>query len=452
MPEKNQVCTAEITGLTAEGSGVCRVDGMAVFVPGTAVGDMAEIKIVKVLKSYAFGIVERIITPSPDRVENTCSVYKQCGGCLLRHISYEAECRTKDGIVRDAFTRIGGLTPKFDSFLGAEATEHYRNKAQYPLAVQDGKAVCGFYAPRSHRLVPVTDCALQPKVFGEILRTVLGYINEKKLSVYDETTGSGIMRHIYLRRGAHSGEIMVCLVVRKDVSRQLSALCRLLTESFADIKSIVMNINPRKTNVILGDSCVTLWGSDTISDTMCGNTVEISPLSFYQVNTVQAERLYAKALEYAAPDGNEVIADLYCGAGTIGLSMAKKASKIVGVEIIPQAVENAKRNAESNNITNAEFHCGDAGEVFGKLRKQGCAPHIIVVDPPRKGCSQETVDLIAEAAPRRIVMISCNPATAARDAKLLSEKGYSVDKVCGVDLFPRTGHVECVVLMSRDKG
>lgn len=449
MLEKNQVHKAEITALTSEGSGVCRIDGMAVFVPETAVGDVCEVRIVKVLKSYAFGIVEKLITPSTDRISDNCPVYKKCGGCLLRHISYEAECRTKNDIVRDAFQRIGGLSPQFDDFLGAEATEHYRNKAQYPLAVQDGKAVCGFYAPRSHRVIPVENCALQPEIFSDIIKIILDYINEKKLSVYDENSNTGIIRHIYLRRGAHSGEIMVCLVVRRDISRQLSALCRRLTEKFSDIKSIVMNINSLKTNVILGDECVTLWGSDVISDTMCGNTVEISPLSFYQVNTVQAEKLYGKALEYAAPEKSEVIADLYCGAGTIGLSMAKQAAKIIGVEIVPQAVENAEKNALRNNIANAEFHCGDAGEVFGKLRKQGCKPDIIVIDPPRKGCFPETISVIAKAAPSRIVIISCNPATAARDAKLLSEHGYSADKVCGVDLFPRTGHVECVVLLSK---
>ena len=452
MPEKNQVCTAEITALTSEGSGVCRIDGMAVFVPETAVGDVCEVKIVKVLKSYAYGIVEKIVKPSDDRIENSCPVYKKCGGCLLRHISYDAECRTKNDIVRDAFQRIGGLSPKFDSFIGAEDTEHYRNKAQYPVAEIDGKAVCGFFAPRSHRIVPVDDCALQPKIFSDILGTVMDYINEKKLSAYNEASNTGTIRHIYLRRGAHSGEIMVCIIVRKDMSRQLSALCRILSEKYSDIKSIIMNINSQKTNVILGDKCVTLWGNDTISDVMCGNTVEISPLSFYQVNTVQAERLYAKALEYAAPDGNEVIADLYCGAGTIGLSMAENAKKIVGVEIIPQAVENAKKNAEHNNISNADFYCGDAGKVFRELRKNGCSPDIIVVDPPRKGCSAETIDVIANSAPQKIVMISCNPATAARDAKMLSDNGYSVDKVCGVDLFPRTGHVECVVLLSRNEG
>ncbi len=451
MPEKNQVCTAEITALTSEGNGVCRVDGMAVFVPETAVGDVCEVKIVKVLKSYAYGIVEKIVSPSADRIENICPVYKKCGGCLMRHISYDAECRTKNDIVRDAFQRIGGLSPIFDSFICAEDTEHYRNKAQYPVAEIDGKAVCGFFAPRSHRIVPVDDCALQPNIFSDILGTVMDYINKKKLSAYNEASNTGTIRHIYLRRGAHSGEIMVCIVVRKDMSRQLSALCRILAEKYSDIKSIIMNINSQKTNVILGDKCVTLWGTDTISDVMCENTVEISPLSFYQVNTVQAERLYAKALEYAAPNRNEVIADLYCGAGTIGLSMAEKAKKIVGVEIIPQAVENAKKNAERNNISNADFYCGDAGKVFGELKKNGCSPDIIVVDPPRKGCSAETIDVIANSAPKKIVMISCNPATAARDAKMLSDNGYSVDKVCGVDLFPRTGHVECVVLMSRQK-
>ena len=260
------------------------------------------------------------------------------------------------------------------------------------------------------------------------------------------------MRHIYLRCGAHSGEIMLCLVVRRDISRELAGFVREVTQKYPQIVSVVLNINPEKTNVILGKKCVTLFGSDTISDVMCGNKVDISPLSFYQVNTVQAERLYAKALEYAAPDNTKVIVDLYCGAGTIGLSMAKTAGKIIGVEIVPQAVENAGKNAESNNITNAEFHCGDSGEVFAKLRSRGCDPDIIVLDPPRKGCSEETLQTVFGAQPDKIVMISCNPSTAARDAKWLSNNGYSTVKVCGFDLFPRTRHVECVVLMSRKQG
>ena len=452
MPEKNKCYEAEITGMTSEGSGVCRIDGMAVFVPMTAVGDLLSVKIVKVLKNYAFGIIDKLIKPSPDRTESdSCPIYRKCGGCVFRHISYEAECRIKAGIVEDAFRRLGGLAPEFGTFLGAEKSERYRNKAQYPLAMQDGKAVCGFYAPRSHRVIPVEDCPLQPEVFSEIVNFILGYINKNKLPVYDESAHSGLLRHIYIRRGAYSGEIMVCFVTRKECSALLAPLSEALKERFSDITSVSMNINPDRTNVILGKRTVTLLGKEFITDIMCGNSVQIAPQSFYQVNTVQAERLYRKACEYADPQPDDVLADLYCGVGTISLSMAERVRSIVGVEIIPDAIENARINAARNSIENAEFFCGDAGEVFGKLRKKGCRPDIIIIDPPRKGCSEETVDLIAEAQPRKIVMISCNPATAARDAKLLSERGYITEKVCGCDLFPRTRHVECVVLMSRKK-
>lgn len=451
MPEKNKIYTAEITGLTSEGSGVCRIDDMAIFVPYTAIGDVAEIKIVKVLSHYAFGIVSRIINPSPNRETRHCEVYGKCGGCVFRHISYEAECRAKDEIVRDAFTRIGGLSPDFDDFIYAENPDNYRNKAQYPLAVIDGKAVCGFYAQRSHRVIPLTYCPLQPLIFSAILDTVLGYINEKKLSVYDEKTGTGILRHIYIRKGCYSNEIMVCIVARKNVSRQLFSLCHRLTELFPDVKSIVLNINPDKTNVILGNECIVLSGSPEITDIMCGNKIKISPLSFYQVNTFQAEKLYRKALEYANPSDSDIIADLYCGAGTIGLSMAQLTKKIIGIEIVPDAIKNAKQNAIQNNIFNAEFYCGDAGKVFKSLNKKGYNPDTIIVDPPRKGCSEDTLKIVISACPKKIVMISCNPATAARDAKFLAENNYSINKICGADLFPGTKHVECVVLMSRNK-
>lgn len=449
MLEKNQYYTAEVIDLTAEGNGVCKINGTAVFVPNTAVGDIIKLKIVKVLKKYAFGIAEEITTESKDRIKPECKMYKKCGGCIFRHISYDAECRIKDNIVKNAFKRIGGMEPEFDDFIECGEISRYRNKAQYPLAVVDGQAVCGFYAARSHRVIPIDDCQLQPKVFSEIVKCILNYINYKKISVYSEETNTGIMRHIYLRKGAHSGEIMVCLVVRKDISRQIMPLCRILNDKFSNIKSIIMNINPEKTNVILGKKCITLSGNDTINDVMCGISFEISPLSFYQVNTFQAERLYAKALEYADPSKNDIIADLYCGTGTIGLSMANHSGKIVGVEIIPQAIKNARRNALQNEISNAEFYCGDAGTVFSKLQLDGCKPDIIIIDPPRKGCDNVTLNSIAKAAPHKIIMISCNPATAARDAKFLNELGFSVVKVCGVDMFPRTGHVETVVLMSR---
>lgn len=452
MPEKNKCYETEITGITSEGSGVCRIDGMAVFVPMTAVGDVLSVKIVKVLKSYAFGIIDKILTPSPDRIiSDECPVYRQCGGCVFRHISYEAECRIKAGIVEDAFRRLGGLSPEFDEFIAADSDSRYRNKAQYPLAMHNGKAVCGFYAPRSHRVIPVDDCPLQPVVFSKIVSCSLDFINDKCLSIYDEQAHSGDLRHIYIRCGKHSGQIMVCFVVRRDISKQLTALAELLHKYFPEIKSIVMNINPDNTNVILGDKWSVLYGSFTISDIMCSNSVQISPPSFYQVNTIQAERLYRRALEYAAPTGSEIIADLYCGAGTIGLSMARHVASVIGVEIVPEAIENAKKNARDNCIYNAEFYCGDAGKVFSKLRTQECSPDIIILDPPRKGCSEETLSIVCNAAPSRIVMISCNPSTAARDTKWLSDHGYSPVKVSGADLFPRTRHVECVVLMSRNE-
>lgn len=451
MLEKNKVYPAEITGITSEGSGVCRIEEMAVFVPDSAVGDKLEVRIVKVLKSYAFGIIDSISDPSPDRIQPSCPHYKKCGGCVFRHMTYEAECGVKNGIVRDAFRRLGGIELDTDPFISADSTDRYRNKAQYPLAVQDGRAVCGFYAPRSHRVIPIEDCPLQPEKFADIIRISLEYINSHKLPVYDEKSHTGILRHIYIRQGAHSGQLMVCFVVRKDNSRQLQKLANILSREVEGVCSVVMNINPDKTNVILGDKWVTLSGNSEITDTMCGNRILISPPSFYQVNTVQAEKLYAKALEYAAPGAGDVIADLYCGVGTIGLSMADKAGKIIGIEIVPEAIENAKRNAQLNGISKADFYCGDAGEVFGKLRAEGCSPDIILLDPPRKGCSEQTLETVVSAAPEKIVMISCNPATAARDAKWLGEHGYAAEKLCGADLFPRTRHVECVVLMSRNK-
>lgn len=446
MLEKNQYFTADITDLTAEGNGVCRIENTVVFVPCAAIGDKIQLKIVKVLKNYAFGKIEKILSPSPERINEGCSASGKCGGCIFRHINYEAECRVKDNIVRNAFTRIGSLNPEFEKFIPCSEISRYRNKAQYPLAVLEGKAVCGFYASRSHRVIPISDCELQPEIFSDILELVLLYINQRKLSVYSEETYTGIIRHIYLRKGAYSGEIMVCIVVRKDISRQLSSLCHILTDKFSNITSIVMNINPNKTNVILGKQCITLFGKDTITDTMCGKNIEISPLSFYQVNTRQAEKLYNKALEYADPSKSSILADLYCGTGTIGLSMAEHVEKLIGIEIIDAAVKNARKNALRNEISNADFYCGDAGEVFYKLKNNGCSPDIIIIDPPRKGCSEETLKTIVSATPQKIVMISCNPSTAARDAKWLSENGYTAVKVCGVDMFPRTGHVECVVL------
>ncbi len=451
MLEKNQFHDVEITAINSEGSGVCRIDNMAVFVPQTAVGDVAEIKIVKVLSHYAFGIVNKIITPSPDRTVRKCDVYKKCGGCVFRHISYEAECRAKSEIIKDAFQRIGGLFPDFDDIISAENPDHYRNKAQLPVAEIDGETICGFYAQRSHRVIPIKYCSLQPYRFDDIINYIKHSPQMSKVPAYDEKTGRGWLRHVYIRQGFHSKEIMLCFVVTSEkTSPHFRNMVRGLISTFRHIQIVVLNINPHNTIVILGKKCITLFGSDTITDIMCGNKIKISPLSFYQINTAQAEILYRKALEYADPSADDVIADLYCGAGTIGLSMAKYAKKIIGIEIVPDAVENAKQNAFQNNITNADFYCGDAGDVFSELNVHGLKPNIIIIDPPRKGCSEDTLTAILNSSPSKIVMISCNPSTASRDAKFLSKYGYSINKVCGADLFPGTRHVECVVLLTRD--
>ena len=450
--QKNELYTTEITDLTPEGNGVCHIQGMAVFVPHTAPGDQLQVKIVKVLKQYAFGIAVKIETPAACRITPDCS-FSACGGCTFRHITYAAELQWKEKLVQDAFHRIGKLQPTFLPILGGEHSCHYRNKAQYPVAMNpDGKPVCGFYAKRSHRVIPVRDCKLQPIIFQQVLDIILQYVQEQSISIYQEETGTGILRHIYLRQGWHTGELMVCLVVRKPIARQLKGLVKRLVSAFPQIKSIVMNCNPARTNVILGEKTELLWGTDTITDILCGNRISLSPHAFYQVNTEQAERLYGVAKQFADLHGTETLLDLYCGAGTIGLSMANAAKSVLGVEIVPQAVENARENARQSGITNAEFLCGDAGTVAQRLEQEQMQPDVIVVDPPRKGCDTAALEAMGKMQPKRIVMISCHPATAARDCAALQKMGYDVKKVQPVDLFPRTGHVECVVLLSRNEG
>ncbi|MGN0666871.1 MAG: 23S rRNA (uracil(1939)-C(5))-methyltransferase RlmD [Huintestinicola sp.] len=453
--KKNDIITLEITDMTAEGCGVGHSeDGMTVFVAGSAVGDVMSCRIVKVQKSYCYGIIDKLLTPSPHREDRGCSVKKSCGGCMFRHISYSEELRIKENIVRNAFRRLGGFSSDEYEFLppaGCSETDKYRNKAQYPVGMAEGKAVCGFYAPRSHRIIPCTDCMLQPDIFGEILKFILSYINEHKISVYSEETGKGLVRHIYLRRGYHSGEIMVCIVASRADKKSFSQLAEKLCEKFTDIRSVILNVNSKETNVIMGSECITLNGSDCITDIMCGNKIFISPLSFYQVNTAQAEYLYGIAREFASLTGTEDVLDLYCGAGTIGLSMAAKAGHITGAEIIPEAVENARRNAEVNSITNADFICADAGEAAKLLAESGRKPKVIITDPPRKGCDTLTLDSIISMSPDRVVMVSCNPATAARDCRYLADRGYRLDKVQAVDMFAGTGHVETVCLLSKLK-
>ena len=446
---KNDIIQMTITGMTNEGNGVGKVDKMAVFVPMTAVGDVVNVKITKVLKSYAFGIVDEIIQESEVRCENDCEVFKKCGGCSFRHITYAGELEIKENFVKDAFQRIGKIDVDFEKILGCEYSEFYRNKVQYPVAEIDGKVACGFYSKRSHRVVPFTSCKLQPKKFQEIADFIIEYVNKASIKAYDEQTHKGILRHIYIRRAYHTKEIMVCFVTTKWCQELFMPICNELIKKFPDVKSIVLNKNSDKTNVILGNKCKVLFGAETITDIMCGNKIELSPLSFYQVNTPQAERLYSIAKDFAELKGDEIVLDLYCGAGTIGLSFANNAKKIIGVEIIPPAIENAKKNAEINAIKNAEFFCGDASDIARNFAEDNLTPDVIVLDPPRKGCDIATLDAVVKMSPKSVVMVSCNPSTCARDIAYLSQKGYVCQKAQAVDLFPRTTHVETVVLMSR---
>ena len=452
MLKKNEIISLEITGMTNEGNGVGRYDGIAIFVPYTAVGDVIDCKIVKVQKSFCYGIVHKMIELSKERCDAKCNAFKKCGGCSFRHFNYSEELRVKEDFVKSSFERIGKIFADSEEILGTESTERYRNKAQYPVAEQNGKAVCGFYSKRSHRLVAFEDCLLQPKVFGEIAKCIIDYANENKITAYNEETGKGLLRHIYIRRGEHTGEIMVCLVVTNiKKCGKLYGVAGVLLQRFSDIVSIILNENSKNTNVIMGKKFSLLYGKEYITDIMCGNKVKISANSFYQVNTIQAERLYSLAEEYAGLKSNDILLDLYCGAGTIGLSMASKVKKLIGVEIIDSAIENAKENAKSNGIENAEFICGDAGEIAKILYERGERPNVIIADPARKGCDRETLEYMAKMCPDRIVMISCNHTTAARDCAIMGELGYKVEKYRAVDLFPRTTHVETVVQLVRKK-
>lgn len=448
---KNDICTLEINSISNDGSGVGRdKDGKVVFVPMTAIGDICKVRIVKAKNSYSYGKLEEILTPSPHRIENNCSVFGKCGGCSFRHINYDAEVNVKEGFIKDAFTRIGGLNPEFLPLIRNQQIIHYRNKAQYPLGKdKEGNVICGFYAANSHRIVPCTSCDLQPSIFSEITAFITNYIRENKLSVYNEAEHKGVLRHICIRQGHYSGEINVTLVCKRKIP-ELNRLSKELMRNFSDIKGVVLNINKDETNVILGNEEVLLAGQAEITDTMCRNKIDISPKSFYQVNTVMAEKLYGIAKAFAQPEG-KTIADIYCGIGTIGISMAKEAGKVIGVEIVESAIKNAKKNAALNGFNNTEFHCADADNAAEILRNAGVKPDVIILDPARRGCERKVLEDLAKFEADRIVMISCNPVTAARDCAVLGEYGYKCEKVQGVDLFSRTSHVECVVLMSRVK-
>lgn len=458
---KNQLVELTIVGVTGEGNGVARyidedmpAPGMVVFVPRTAVGDRILCRIVKVQKNHAYGKTEELLSASPDRLPDACdgcAVFGRCGGCVWRHVTYEAECRYKYDWVRDTLRRVGGVEIEPLPLVAATDTAHYRNKAQYPVAPSQDGVCIGFYSPRSHRIVPQRDCLLQPSGYRAVLDAVADWMARSGASAYDESTHRGLVRHVYIRQGAVTGEMMVCLVCTSGKLPHTEMLVDCVHRAAPSLASLVVNINAAKTNVILGADSFTLWGADSIEDELCGLRFRLSPHSFYQVNHAQTERLYALAADAAALDGGETLLDLYCGTGTIGLSMAHRAARVIGVEVVPAAVEDARRNAQVNGIDNARFICADAAEAAAQLAREGVRPDVVVLDPPRKGCDESLIDTVVTMAPDRVVYVSCDPATLARDLGRFAARGYATASVQPVDMFPRTAHCETVAVLRRQK-
>ena len=448
---KNQTISLSISGVTSEGNGIGRCDGMAVFVPYTVPGDQLMAKVVKVTKNYAYAIAERMTRPSNLRVDPVCPVFGKCGGCALRALSYEAELGIKEDWVRQDLRRIGKCEPNMLPIIPSPKADRYRNKALIPVAVgKDGRAVSGFYAPRSHRVLPCADCLLQPEEFAPITAAVLDYAEQCGVAPYDEEKHSGTLRHIFLRKAEVTEQIMVVLVVTKFDLPHTGLLVEKVRAACPEVSGVLLNHNDVVTNVIMGKDTKLLWGSEVISDVLCGVKLDISPLAFYQVNRQGAQLLYQEAARVAGLTGKELLLDLYCGAGTIGLSMAGQVKELIGVEIVPQAIENAKANAAANGVTNARFLCADAGQAAAQLAAEGLRPDVVLVDPPRKGCSLDTIEAICTMAPKRVVMVSCNSATAARDVELFSQRGYKATQARAVDMFPRTANVEAVILLERN--
>jgi 23S rRNA (uracil1939-C5)-methyltransferase len=441
--KKNDEIKLNIESMTSEGSALGHYNGIAIFVRGAVVGDEIVAHIIKTSKRYCIATLKEIIKKSPERIESDCSVSKKCGGCSFRDMTYDEELRYKKSRVVDAVTRIAHLDIPVNDVAFADKLEHYRNKAQYPVSICDGELLAGFYAYKSHRIIPCSDCKLQSEDFVDCLNAFEKWVKFSNITSYDENTGKGLLRHIYLRKAFGTGEIMACAVINGDnlpnENYLIDELCKI-----DGMSSICVNVNKKQSNVILGVETKTIWGTDTITDILLGKKFVISPNSFYQVNHSQCEKLYSKAMEYASLTGNETVVDLYCGAGTIGLTMADKAKQIFGIEIVPQAIDNAKINAKLNEITNAEFFCGDAYEGAKALEKRGVNADVVILDPPRKGCQKELFDIVQMMNPKKIVYVSCDSATLARDLEILNQKGYIAEEITPVDMFPRTPHIECV--------
>ena len=444
MLKKNQICPARIEGYSSEGLGIARIDGQVVFVHNAVRGEDCDVLILKVLKNTAFGKVVAVKGPSPHRVEPDCPYYGKCGGCDFRHMDYEEELWAKRRRVQDALTRLGGSDVVVEEILGAAEPFRDRNKSQYPIAA-DGSV--GFYRSRTHQVTDVETCLIQKPSADAAAEAVRQYIRRFGVSCYDETTGRGLLRHLYVRTNA-TGESLVCLLVNGDKLPHEGELVDLMREYMPQAVGVVLGVNTRPGNAILGDRYRTLWGADTITDTLCGLTFRLSVPSFYQVNRDQAERLYEKALEFAGLTGKETVLDLYCGAGTITQVMARRAKEVIGAEIVPEAIADARENARCNVIENVRFFCGDASAVAADFAAKNLRPDVICVDPPRKGLAPEVVEAAASMQPQRIVYVSCDPATLGRDVKRFAALGYHAVRAAAVDLFPRTAHVETVVLIT----
>ena len=449
---KNQILHLTIESLSSDGNGVAHWDGQAIFVPGTAPDDVAEVRIVKPMKNYAFGRLETLLTPGADRIPADCPAAGPCGGCGLRHINYQAECEAKTQFVRDAFARLGKLDVPVLPVLGAPDTDRYRNKVQLPVGEdENGHLVTGFYAGRSHRIVACADCKLQPAWMNQLAARACALLEKAGATAYREESHTGLVRHLFLRQGWHSGQRLLCFVLNGKALPDEQQLCETLQKEF-DLTTVLVNENTARTNVILGTNTRTVLGPGTIEDTLAGVALRMGVHEFYQVNTPAAEVLYAKARAYAALQPDDFLLDLYCGMGTIGLSMLPDCRRLLGVEIVPQAVEGAKATAARLGLPRerADFRCEDAGAAAARLAAEGRHPDVIVVDPPRKGCDAATLEAIVRMAPRTVVMVSCNASTAARDTRWLFDHSYRAIEVQPVDLFPRTRHVEAVVLLSKE--
>ena len=445
---KNQIYETVVTDYTAEGQGIAHIEGCAVFIPNAIAGEKLRVRIEVAKKNWAAGKIVEIIEKSPHRVNRECPVAKLCGGCDFWHMDYEEETRLKADRVRQCLNRLGGESLEEVPILAAPTCYGYRNKAQYPVSSRKGKAYAGFFRAGTHEVVENDRCRILPEETDSVKNAVMDYVNQYRVTTYDETSHKGLLRHIYVRRGVVSGQVLVCLVVNGNRIPRPEELIKRL-QKIPGFTTLVLSVNTKKGNAVLGDEFITLYGEGFIEDTLCGLSFRLSPRSFYQVNHHQAQRLYEAAISQAEITRNDTVLDLYCGVGTITLAMASAAGKVIGVEVIPQAVEDAKDNAKRNGIENAEFFCGDAGAAALELEAKGIKADVVVVDPPRKGLNADTIEALSRFAPRRIVYVSCDPATLARDVALLKERGYVLKNAMAADLFPRCAHVESIVTMIR---